>query len=86
MRRRLSQKQTNKFVLFAVKSKKANKTSPFICFLGIYGASICFQFYLTFKGNFSVEFTKTQKLASKHFTLLFLFYGTHNFVSRIKQA
>jgi hypothetical protein len=27
-------KRTNKFVLFAMKSKKANKTNSFVCFLG----------------------------------------------------
>jgi hypothetical protein len=42
-------KQTNKFVFFAVKSKKSNK-NKFICsFFGrICGVPICFWFYLTF--------------------------------------
>ena len=31
---RFSQKRMNKFVLFAVKSKKANKRNSFVCFLG----------------------------------------------------
>ena len=42
-------KWTNKFVLFAVKSKKANKTNSFIPFFG--GNLLhtdCFRFYLTF--------------------------------------
>ena len=33
-RRRFSKKRKNKFVLFAVKSKKANKTNSFVRFLG----------------------------------------------------
>ena len=43
-------KWMNEFVLFAVISKKADRTNSFICsFFGrIYGAPICFRFYLTF--------------------------------------
>ena len=39
----------NEFVLFAVKSKKANKTNSFVCFLGESTArQSAFWFYLTF--------------------------------------
>ena len=36
-------KRTDEFDLFAMTSKKANKTISSVHFLGIYGAPICFQ-------------------------------------------
>ena len=43
-------KRMNKFVFFAVKSKKAKKKKIVGSFFGrIYGASICLRFYLTFR-------------------------------------
>ena len=49
VRWRFSRKTKNEFVLFTVKSKKANNNFVRLVFFGrIYGTPICFWFYLTF--------------------------------------
>ena len=54
-RRRFSQK-TNQQICFVCCEKQKSKQNKFVCpFLGrIYGVSICFRFYLTFRVNFRV--------------------------------
>ena len=52
VRRRFSQK-TNEQICFVCREKQKSKQNKFVCsFFGrIYGASICFRFYLTFRWN-----------------------------------
>ena len=54
-RRKFSQKM-NERICFVCCEKQKSKQNKFVCpFLGkIYGASICFRFYLTFRVNFRV--------------------------------
>jgi hypothetical protein len=82
----------NEFVLFAVKSKKVNKTNLFVClFFGIiYGVQICFWFYLTFNSQcywntMVVEWKMAEKpkcshkIFEKFYIFFFLFLSHCNF-------
>ena len=69
-----SPKWTNQFVvLFAVKSKKANKTNSVVHFLGrIYGAPICFRFYLTFRATILTGSNEFKRLLKYQFSLFII--------------